>query len=178
MTLYTGRGDEGKTDLSSQTRVSKTDPRIEASGTVDELNAHIGTLQPTGYEDVDDVLAEVQNQLHILQAEFSNPDPTDADPTVESQHIEHLEETIDAFDGELPTLQTFVLPNGSEVGSHLHLARTVCRRAERRAVALADGAHSIRSEPLTYLNRLSDLLFVLARVANHRAGVGETAPTY
>lgn len=178
MTLYTGRGDEGRTDLRTARRVSKTDPRIEAAGTVDELNALLGTIHPTGYEDVDDVLAAAQNQLHILQAEFSNPEPGDDDPSVEAQHIEFLEDTIDDFNDDLPPLESFVLPNGSPEGSTLHHARTVCRRAERRAVALADASDSIRSDPLTYLNRLSDLLFVLARVANHRAGIDEAAPTY
>ncbi|WP_136688117.1 cob(I)yrinic acid a,c-diamide adenosyltransferase [Halorhabdus amylolytica] len=177
MSLYTGRGDDGNTDLRDASRVSKAGSRIEAYGTVDELNALLGTIRPTGDNDVDDVLGSVQNHLHVLQAEFANPSPGD-DPTIEVTHVEGLEAWIDEFDAELPPLESFVLPSGSETGSALHHARTVCRRAERRAVALAEETGTIREQPLTYLNRLSDLLFALARLRNHREGVPEESPTY
>ena len=178
MTLYTGRGDDGNTDLRDASRVSKAGSRIEAYGTVDELNALVGTIQPTGEDDVDDVLSTIQNHLHVLQAEFANPSPEADDPIIDDDHVGQLEDWIDAFDAELPPLESFVLPGGSETGSALHHARTVCRRAERRAVALAEEAGTIREQPLTYLNRLSDLLFALARLCNHREGVPEESPTY
>ncbi|MFB6202075.1 MAG: cob(I)yrinic acid a,c-diamide adenosyltransferase [Halorhabdus sp.] len=178
MSLYTGRGDNGQTDLRDASRVSKAGSRIEAYGTVDELNALLGTVRETGDDDIDDVLGTVQNHLHVLQAEFANPAPGDDDPTIEDVHVQQLEDWIDEFDDELPALESFVLPGGSETGSDLHHARTVCRRAERRAVALAEEVGTIRESPLTYLNRLSDLLFTLARLHNHREGVTEESPTY
>lgn len=178
MSLYTGRGDDGETDLRDHSRVSKASSRIEAYGTVDECNALLGTVRPTGHDDIDDTLGTVQNQLHILQAEFADPDPSADDPRIDSDHVATLETKIDQFEAELPPLESFLLPGGADDGAALHHARTVCRRAERRAVALANDADAIREPPLTYLNRLSDLLFVLARVVNARAGVDEPSPTY
>jgi cob(I)alamin adenosyltransferase len=177
MKIYTGRGDEGVTDLHDMSRVSKASPRIEAYGTVDELNALLGTIRPTGYDDVDEKLEGVQNHLHVVQADFANPDPDDDSPVVREEHTETIEAWIDAYDDELEPLDRFVLPTGSEVGAELHLARTVCRRAERRAVALA-GEESINEEAIQYLNRLSDGLFTWARVVNQRDGVPEESPTY
>ncbi|WEL17729.1 MULTISPECIES: cob(I)yrinic acid a,c-diamide adenosyltransferase [unclassified Halorhabdus] len=179
MSLYTGRGDEGKTDLHSGDRVSKTSPRIEAYGTIDELNALIGTIHPTEHDDVAEVLRSVQNDLHVVQAEFATPAATDDDPLIETEHVAQLEAWIDGFDADLPTLESFVLPGGGDGASALHHARTVCRRAERRAIALAETADDgVRKPPLVYLNRLSDLLFVLARTLNDRAGGTEPTPTY
>ena len=177
MTIYTGRGDEGKTDLRDMSRVSKTSPRIEAYGTVDEANALIGTIRPTGYDDVDEMLRTVQDHLHVLQADFANPDPDEDDPVVRPSHTAQLEEWIDGFDGELEPLTHFVLPSGSEAGAKLHHARTVARRAERRAVDLADD-EPVNAEAVAYLNRLSDALFTFARVVNARDGVPEDAPDY
>ncbi|MDZ5810572.1 cob(I)yrinic acid a,c-diamide adenosyltransferase [Halorubrum sp. AD140] len=177
MTIYTGRGDQGETDLRDMSRVSKSSPRIEAYGTVDEANALIGTVRPTGHDDLDGLLETVQNHLHVVQADLANPDPDPDDPQVEPRLVETLEERIDAFDEELEPLTSFILPGGGESGARLHHARTVTRRAERRVVALA------RSEPIneavvTYLNRLSDLLFTLGRVANARDGEPEESPSY
>lgn len=179
MTIYTGRGDDGETDLRDMSRVSKASPRIEAYGTVDELNALVGTVRPTGHDDVDDYLERIQNHLHVVQAEFANPDPDpeEGDPVVGEDRVERLEEWIDDCDEELEPLQSFVLPTGSETGAALHHARTVCRRAERRAVALADG-ESVRAEPVRYLNRLSDALFTFARLVNRREGEVEEEPSY
>ncbi|WP_276253397.1 cob(I)yrinic acid a,c-diamide adenosyltransferase [Halomontanus rarus] len=177
MKIYTGRGDEGQTDLQDMTRVSKASPRIEAYGTVDELNALVGTVRPTGHDDVDEQLESVQNHLHVVQADFANPDPDDDDPVVRAEHVETIETWIDGYDDELEPLQSFILPTGSESGARLHHARTVCRRAERRAVALAT-EESINEEAIQYLNRLSDGLFVLARVVNQRDGAVEEQPSY
>jgi len=179
MDIYTGRGDEGETDLRDMSRVSKASPRIEAYGTVDELNAFVGVIRPTGYDDVDDLSRAVQNHLHVVQADFANPDPDpdDDDPQVREDHVEDVEDAIDEFDAELDPLESFILPSGSQQGAKLHQARAVCRRAERRAVALANEA-AINETGVVYLNRLSDLLFTLARVLNDREGVPEESPTY
>lgn len=177
MSIYTGRGDEGETDLRDMSRVSKSSHRIEAYGSVDEANALLGTIRPTGHDDVDELLETIQNHLHVVQADLANPDPDPDDPQVESKHTERLEEHIDAFDEELEPLRSFILPGGGEAGAALHHARAVVRRAERRVVDLA------RSEPIneavvTYLNRLSDLLFTLGRLVNARDGEPEESPSY
>ena len=177
MTIYTGRGDEGRTDLRDMTRVSKTSPRIEAYGTVDEANALVGSVRPTGYDDVDDILAAVQNHLHVVQADLANPDPDEGDPRVRDDHVERLEDWIDDADAELDPLRSFILPGGSETGAKLHYARAVCRRAERRTVALA-AEEDVNEAAVAYLNRLSDALFTLARLVNKRDGVPEESPTY
>ena len=177
MKIYTGRGDEGMTDLRGTSRVSKSSPRIEAYGTVDELNSLLGRTRPTGYDDVDEKLAAVQNHLHVIQAEFANPDRDDEAPHVRDTHVDDLEAWMDAYDDELDPLESFILPGGSEGGADLHHARSVCRRAERRAVALA-GDEQEHEAAVAYLNRLSDALFVWARVVNDREGVREEAPEY
>ena len=178
MKIYTGRGDEGLTDLRDMSRVSKTSPRIEAYGTVDEVNALVGIVRPTHYDDVDEVLRAVQNHLHVAQADFANPDPDEDDPTIRDEHVEFLEDSIDDFGEELDQLENFILPSGSEPGAKLHQARAVCRRAERRAVAFAEVESGVNEAGIVYLNRLSDLLFTLARVVNKREGVREEEPTY
>ncbi len=177
MPIYTGRGDEGKTDLRDMTRVSKASHRIEAYGAVDELNALVGTVRPTGYDDVDAQLEAVQNHLHVVQADLANPDPDEDDPVVRPDHAESIEAWIDDYDDELEPLTSFILPTGSEKGARLHHTRTVCRRAERRTVALA-AEEPINEQVLEYLNRLSDGLFTLARVVNQRDGEPEGKPTY
>lgn len=177
MPIYTGRGDDGQTDLRDMSRVSKASERIEAYGTVDELNALVGVVRPTGHDDVDDQLAAVQNHLHVVQAELANPDPDEDDPQISEEHVEQVEAWIDGHDDELDQLQSFILPGGSDSGARLHHARAVCRRAERRAIALA-GAEEIAEPPVHYLNRLSDALFTLGRVVNKRDGVPEENPTY
>jgi len=175
--IYTGRGDDGLTDLRDMSRVSKTSPRIEAYGTVDEANAVVGTARPTGHDDVDGWLETIQNHLHVVQADFANPDPDEDDPEVAASHVEWIEGVIDAADEELDPLEHFVLPGGSEAGATLHHARAVTRRAERRAVAFA-ADEPANDEAVVYLNRLSDALFTLARLVNAREGVGEDRPTY
>ncbi|PSP38112.1 ATP:cob(I)alamin adenosyltransferase, partial [Halobacteriales archaeon QH_2_66_30] len=129
MKIYTGRGDEGQTDLRNMDRVSKASPRIEAYGSVDEVNALVGSVRPTGYDDVDDQLRAIQNHLHVVQADFANPEPDEDDPRVREDHVDALEAIIDGYDDELDPLESFILPSGSETGSRLHHARAVCRRA-------------------------------------------------
>jgi cob(I)alamin adenosyltransferase len=177
MKIYTGRGDEGETDLQNMERTSKASPRIEAYGTVDEVNAFIGRTRPTGYEDLDERLREIQNHLHVVQADFANPDPDEDDPSIREEHVEQLEDWMDEYDDELEPLQSFILPGGGDLGSRLHYARAICRRAERRAVAFA-AEEDANERAVTYLNRLSDALFVFARVGNARDGELEENPTY
>jgi cob(I)alamin adenosyltransferase len=177
MKIYTRRGDEGQTDLKDMSRVSKASPRIEAYGNVDEVNALIGRVRPTGYDDVDEWLAAIQNHLHIVQADFANPDPDDDDPVLREEHTAQVETWIDAADEQLDPLTSFILPGGGDAGARLHHARAVCRRAERRAVVLMQD-EPVNREAVAYLNRLSDLLFVLARLVNARDDVPEEHPTY
>ncbi|MFP4174585.1 MAG: cob(I)yrinic acid a,c-diamide adenosyltransferase [Halobacteriales archaeon] len=177
MRIYTRRGDDGETDLRSGERVSKSSRRIEAYGTVDEANTRVGAAS-TRVEDDDvlDALKKVQNGLFKAQADLANTDKDDDDPRVTNADVERVEAMIDAFNDELEPLTNFVLPGGTRAGGKLHEARSVTRRAERRAVALDEDADTGRV--VNYLNRVSDLLFVLARVVNSRAGVDEDAPTY
>jgi cob(I)alamin adenosyltransferase len=177
MPIYTGRGDGGETDLRTMERVGKHTARIEAYGSVDEVNALVGTVRPTGHEDVDETLREIQNHLHVVQADFANPDPDDDDPVVREEHVTFLEDAIDEADEELEPLQAFILPGGSAAGAALHHARAVSRRAERRAVALGH-EEEVNETAIAYLNRLSDALFTLARLVNQREGVSEEHPAY
>ncbi|MEF8773748.1 MAG: cob(I)yrinic acid a,c-diamide adenosyltransferase [Halobacteriales archaeon] len=179
MKIYTRRGDEGKTDVRGGGRVSKADPRVGAYGTVDEVNAVVGMARPTGYDDVDERLAAVQNHLHVIQSELATPDPEADTPRIDESDVETVESWIDEADEELEPLQQFVVPGGSDVGARLHHARSVSRRAERRAVALAEtDGEAVNADAVAYLNRLSDALFTFARLVNQREGVAENNPTY
>lgn len=178
MTVYTGRGDAGETDLRDMSRISKAAPRIEAYGTVDELNALLGTIMPTGFDDIDEQLVTVQNHLHIIQASLADPGAETPDPALTDDDVGQLETWMDTAAEELEPLTSFILPGGSAPGAQLHHARAVCRRAERRLVALAEEVEGGDSTPLVYLNRLSDLLFTLGRLANARAGHTERSPSY
>lgn len=174
MKIYTKTGDRGETGLFGGTRVLKSDPRVEAYGDVDELNSVLGVVRTERFDDaVDDLLGLVQRELFDVGAELATaPDEADRLPAtpVGDEAIARLEAAIDRADSELSALTTFVLPGGSRVAALLHVARCVCRRAERRVVALSR-EQAVRPEVVRYLNRLSDLLFTLARLANHRAGV-------
>ncbi len=174
MKLYTRTGDAGSTGLFGGQRVGKDDPRVEAYGTVDETNAVIGAARAIGLpESVDDVLARVQDDLFTLGAELAcAPGKEDklGMATVSSDDVTRLEQSIDNAEDGLSPLKSFVLPGGTAAAAALHHARTVCRRAERRTLA-ARHSTEIRDEVVVYLNRLSDLLFALARRANHEAGV-------
>lgn len=177
--VYTRAGDAGQTQLIGGERVAKSAPRIDCYGTVDELSACLGLVRtaleqsPAGPE-LAPIIARVQNELFNLGAELATPDPERRAemPRIEARHVDALEAEIDRLNEGLPELRSFVLPGGGWVSSYLHLARTVCRRAERLVVALAAreevGEHDVR-----YLNRLSDALFVFGRAAAQRAGVDE-----
>ena len=174
--IYTRTGDDGTTALSSGRRLSKAALRIEAYGTVDELNSVIGCAIAGGCdEDVRATLSIVQNDLFHLGSDLS---VTEADkvnkpvPVIEERHLHALERSIDDFSFELSPLENFVLPGGCQTAADLHLARTVCRRAERLAVALAED-EAIGDWVIRYLNRLSDLLFTLARIENKRKGASD-----
>jgi len=164
MKIYTRTGDRGETSLFGGSRVPKNDPRIEAYGTVDELNSFLGVARATELpQSIDDVLHQVQSDLFEIGAHLASPG-TSRFPGVQEKRIEELEQAIDAMESELAPLTSFILPGGAPAAAQLHVARSVCRRAERCVVALSDDS------TLRYLNRLSDYLFVAARFANLRAG--------
>jgi cob(I)alamin adenosyltransferase len=174
MKIYTKTGDDGETGLFGGPRVGKDHPRIEAYGTVDELNAVLGLVRTaTPPAEIDALLARVQNELFDLGAELATPDPRSRGTNlIDDTRIEALEAAIDHFETGLEPLKTFILPGGTLAAAWLHVARTVCRRAERLVVALSrDSSANVSAATVIYLNRLSDLLFVLARAANHFAGV-------
>jgi cob(I)alamin adenosyltransferase len=164
--IYTRGGDRGQTSLGDGTRVPKLDCRIAAFGTVDELNSHIGLALAAGLpDDMRAVLTRVQNELFDLGADFSVPFGVADRLRVSGVEIDALEADCDRFNAELTELKSFVLPGGTEAAARLHVARAVCRRAEREALAAAEEV-DLNPLALVYLNRLSDLLFILARTAN------------
>jgi cob(I)alamin adenosyltransferase len=168
--IYTRGGDRGETSLGDGTRVPKVDCRIGAFGTVDELNSHVGVVLAGELpDDIRAVLARVQNELFDVGADLSVPFGVTDRLRVTQEQIETLENDCDRFNTALPELTSFVLPGGTETAARLHVARAVCRRAERDALAAAEEL-DINHLVLVYLNRLSDLLFILARTA---AGGGE-----
>lgn len=168
--IYTRTGDRGETGLIGGHRVLKDHVRVEAYGAVDELNAHLGAVRAQISDpEMDAVLDDVQHRLFDLGAELATPGPAAAAPSISASQIEALERVIDRYQDALAPLREFILPGGIAAAAALHVARTVARRAERRVVALAR-AEPVRPELLRYLNRLSDLLFMLARAANARAG--------
>ena len=176
MKIYTKTGDKGETGLFGGDRVTKDAPRIEAYGAVDELNSLIGiirALRPS--KRIDDALRTIQNDLFVLGADLATGKANKRSliPRISRSHIASVEKTIDSFQLSLRPLKVFILPGGTVAASHLHYARTVCRRAERSTVRLSR-SEEINENALVYLNRLSDLLFVLARYANHTGKKKET----
>ena len=164
--IYTGGGDRGETSLGDGTRVPKVDCRIAAFGAVDELNSHLGLVLSAQIPDgMRDVLTRVQNELFDLGADLSVPFGVTDRLRISDEQITLLEHDCDRFNADLPDLTSFVLPGGSEAAARLHVARAVCRRAEREALEAAEQM-DINQLALVYLNRLSDLLFILARTAN------------
>ncbi len=177
MKIYTKSGDRGETGLFGGPRVRKSDARVDAYGEVDELNAAVGAVRAIVEDpEIDAQLARVQHELFCVGAELATPHEAKARsaiPPIDAAWTTRLEAAIDAFDAALPPLRQFVLPGGTRTAAALHLARCVCRRAERRVVALAAEVE-VAPETLAYLNRLSDFLFVAARIANARARRDET----
>ncbi|HUY36397.1 MAG TPA: cob(I)yrinic acid a,c-diamide adenosyltransferase [Pirellulales bacterium] len=172
MKIYTKTGDGGETGLFGGPRVRKDNPRIEAYGTVDELNAVLGLVRCEALPaEIDMLVARVQNELFDLGAELATPEPARmGTSTLGAGQIAALEQAIDRYEAGLPTLRQFILPGGARPAAALHLARTVCRRAERRLISLA-AIESVSRDLVVYLNRLGDLLFVLARAVNQAAGI-------
>ncbi len=172
--IYTKTGDDGTTGLLGPGRVPKHDLRIAAYGTVDELNAVLGVVRCLGLDAATDQLAaQLQDELFLVGSALADPLPDGKfHNTLTLTHVEHLEHTIDGLEADLEPLREFILPGGVPAAAYLHLARTVCRRAERLVVELAlEKREAVAGPVLVYLNRLSDLLFVLARAVNRKAGV-------
>jgi cob(I)alamin adenosyltransferase len=176
MRIYTRTGDAGETALFDGTRVSKADPRVDAYGDVDELSAYLGVARAQGLpSEIGDRLVQIQRDLFAMGALLADPRHKIAarveKAALSESDVVQLEKAIDHLEVTLPALRHFILAGGSPAGAVLHLARTVCRRAERRVVGLGDGA--VDPIVIKYLNRLSDLLFVMARAVNSRAGANE-----
>ena len=175
--VYTRTGDTGETSLVDGSRVSKDDLRVAAYGEVDELNSVLGLARAwTEDEQLASVLEEMQNDLFIVGADLATPAGTEV-PRVTQEMVDHQEQLIDELLAELEPLREFILPGGIQAGAALHLARAVARRAERGVVTLGS-REELNANCLRYLNRVSDLLFVLARIANHRAGIAETSANF
>lgn len=178
MKIYTRTGDAGETSLFDGTRVSKADPRVSTYGDIDELNAMLGLARASqGIDAADaDLVLQVQRDLFALGAQLADPAHKIAGRVTKvhlgAADVERLEHLIDRLEDEIPPLRHFILAGGCPAGAALHVARTICRRVERRMVALNPPADA---ELLKYVNRLSDFLFVLARAVNHRAGAAEVA---
>lgn len=175
MKLYTRTGDDGKTHLVGGPRVAKDDPHIEACGTVDELNSLLGLVRTEVLpSDIDKTLHRIQHELFGIGADLATTGAVGAEMLhIGDQQVQQLEQEIDRYDATVPPLREFILPGGSRTAAMFHMARTVCRRAERRVVSLqsAIGNSHTQSSITCYLNRLADLLFALARVMNARACV-------
>lgn len=168
--IYTRTGDDGSTGLGTGDRVPKDSLRVEAYGAVDETNSLIGLILASNdlAPDIEDCLTRIQHQLFDLGGELSMPGTS----IITSASVEGLEDTLDEFNAELPPLKDFVLPGGTQAAAVCHVARTVCRRAERRVCSLTR-SEEVNEHSVKYLNRLSDLLFVMARVLNRQAGKAE-----
>jgi cob(I)alamin adenosyltransferase len=178
MKIYTRTGDKGDTGLFGGGRVSKDHPRVEAYGEIDELNAFLGAARSIEIMPrIDEILVPIQRDLFSLGALLATPHPEKVEQQLQKARLDEariaeLERAIDEGEAELDPLEAFIVPGGTPKASALHIARTVCRRAERRVIALASDV-DVPPIVIRYLNRLSDLLFVLSRVANRRAGAGE-----
>ena len=169
--IYTRTGDRGETGLFGGSRVPKDDPRVEAYGALDEANSALGLVAAHLDADLAAVVRAIQRTLFDIGAELATPEPSRV-PAISAEAVASLEALIDGWEGDLTPLRTFVLPGGSREAALCHLARALVRRAERRTVTLARQA-PVNPEILRYLNRLSDCLFVLARVLNRRAGIND-----
>ena len=175
MKIYTKTGDDGTTGLIGNKRVKKSNLRIATYGQVDELNAAIGIILSSKLEkDIHDLLTRIQNDLFVVGADLANPNLDNQSNRVTSEMVLFLEKEIDRLEAKLPPITFFILPGGNLVASHVHLARAICRRAEIDIVKLSE-VDKINNECLVYLNRLSDLLFVVARTINKRKKISDVA---
>lgn len=181
MRIYTRSGDKGTTSLVHGKRVAKDDIRVEAYGTVDELNSIIGTAASLLQGELWDGKESVMNTLHTIQtilfhvgSELATPEEREVAWKLKQKHIDDLETSIDTWDKNLPILDNFILPSGHPVSAQLHFARTVARRAERRIITMEQETGNVNPLVISYVNRLSDLLFVAARFVNHGLGGQET----
>jgi len=171
--IYTKTGDDGTTGLQGGKRVSKADLRITAYGAVDEINSCLGVALAQNLDsDITELLMRIQNELFVAGSDLSDPNLTNTRNRITDAMIENLEKNIDKFEQELDPLTNFILPGGHKTAAYLHLARTITRRAETQIVLLSK-QEQINVNCQKYLNRLSDLLFVLARIANKRSGVAD-----
>jgi len=180
MKIYTRTGDKGETRLFGGEKVTKDNPLIEAYGTVDELNASLGVINSVlddNLSEVKNVLVAIQSELHIICANLADQTERKDKPTIQPSHIKNLEKYCDNFDQDIPELKKFIIPGGGFEASLMHQSRTVCRRAERRAVS-AGSDYEVNSDVIRYLNRLSDLLFILARYLNYQKDITEQHPDY
>ena len=178
--VYTRAGDQGRTALVGGQKVSKASARVDCYGAVDELNAALGLVRTSlegspAHGELGPIVARVQNELFNLGAELATPDAERRarSPAVEERHVTALEAEIDRLNQDLPELKSFILPGGGWVSAHLHLARTICRRAERLVVALVESGEQVGAQAIPYLNRLSDALFVFGRYAAKADGKAE-----
>lgn len=171
MKIYTKTGDDGNTGLQGDFRIAKSHPRILAYGTVDEANAAIGVVLSNELDnDVSEILSKIQNELFILGSDLSNQNLNDLKNRISLEMVENLEKTIDKFELELPPITNFILPGGNIAAAQIHQVRTIIRRAETLVVQLSD-KDEINSNCIKYLNRLSDLMFVMGRIVNKRNNV-------
>lgn len=174
MKIYTKTGDDGNTGLQGNYRISKSHQRIIAYGTIDEANAALGIVLSNSIDnDVSEILTNIQNELFIVGSDLSNPNLNDVKNRTSLEMVEKLESTIDKFESDLPALTNFILPGGDIIAAQIHHARTIIRRSETQVVLLSE-KDEINSNCIKYLNRLSDLLFVIGRVINKRKGKEDT----
>jgi cob(I)alamin adenosyltransferase len=173
--IYTKTGDDGTTGLIGNIRVKKSSPRIAAYGAVDELNAALGIILSSKLgKDIQDLLTKIQNDLFVVGADLANPNLNNTSNRVASEMVLFLEKEIDRLEERLPQITFFILPGGDLIASQVHLARAICRRCETGIAKLSE-AEEINNESLIYMNRLSDLLFVVARTINKRKKISDIA---
>ena len=175
MKIYTKTGDDGTTGLIGNKRVKKSNPRIVSYGMVDELNASIGIILSSKLgKDIRAMLTKIQNDLFVVGADLANTNPENKSNRVTSEMVSYLEKEIDRLEKKLSPITYFILPGGDLIASHVHLARAICRRAETNMVHLAE-SENVNNECLIYMNRLSDLLFVVARTINKKKKISDVA---
>lgn len=175
MKIYTKTGDDGTTGLIGNKRVKKSSPRIASYGMVDELNASIGIILSSKLgKDIRVLLTKIQNDLFVVGADLANPDLKNNSNRVTSEMVSYLEKEIDRLEEKLSPITYFILPGGDLIASHVHLTRTICRRAETNMVYLSE-SEDLNNTCLIYMNRLSDLLFVIARTINKRKKISDIA---